>query len=182
MTGWLDPVLGWFATKSGIPISDYSAQFGGEAIGNGLELIADYFTKGWLDKLTQFGAGALASGYAVLGTGVDTRLRKELLALGTHELFRIVQISPADALVLSQSFSNTLKAMQKGDWATVMGLILKSPAELGLRLPTLGAPPPRVYEAGAPPTPAPPAVRKYEIVEEGMPTGTAPGGRYMVTG
>jgi len=151
ITAWLDPVLEYFAREAGISTADYSAQVGGEGIGVGLEVLADVFTKGWLNKLVQFIAGGIASGYAIWGEGVPVRLRKELLALGTHELLRFVDPKPSDMEELQRSIFQFADAVSRGDWTAAMSTILRSPEEmarmLGMASPT--PPPPQA----PPPTP-----------------------------
>lgn len=181
ITGWLDPALKYFADQSGIPVYDYAAQVGGEGIGTSLELMADIFTKGWLNRLIQGGAGALASGYAVWGKDVPTRLRKELLALGTHEGLRVVN-NPLGVQADAESLRAFVEAVMRGDWNSALATMFRTPAELGVRLP--GAPPvvtpPGVTPPLGAPTPSPPVPSGYVVT--GLPSGTAPVGRYMVTG
>lgn len=144
ITGWLDPALRYFAEQSGIPVDQYSSQIGGEGIGTALECVADFFTKGWLNKGIQFVAGLIASGYAIWGKEVPTRLRRELLALGTHELLRIVDPKPSDIIEARQSLDSFIRGIQRGDWNAALSSILRTPAELRT---FLGLPQP------APPTP-----------------------------
>jgi hypothetical protein len=153
LTGWLDPAVKYFADTAGIPVDDYSSRVGGEGIGSALELVADFFTKGWFNKLIQFGAGAISAAYATWGSGVPKRLRDELLTIGWHELFRIIEITPAEASALQASVFSSTRAAQKGDWSSFLATILKTPAEMGL--PT--APPPTPIPAPAQaPIPSPP--------------------------
>ena len=77
LTAWLDPAMKYFAEQAKIPVDQYSSQVGGEGIGVTMEVIADFFTKGWLNKEIQTGAGLLASGYAIWGKDVPPRLRRE---------------------------------------------------------------------------------------------------------
>jgi hypothetical protein len=132
ITGWLDPLLEHLAKQAGISTADYTAQVGGEGIGVGLELVADYFTKGWLNKLTQFTAGLIAGSYAIWGRDISPRFRKELVALGTHELLRIAKLTPEDIKELQESLTGTIKAAQAGDVSGVLASVLKTPSELGL--------------------------------------------------
>jgi len=160
ITGWLDPFLEHFARQAGIPTADYSAQVGGEGLGVVLEGIADLFTKGWLNKLIQFATGLIASGYAVYGKDVPIRLRKELLALGTHELLRIVDPSPQDIQELKDSVNKLTNAVKKGDALGALISGLRSPNEIQSMLgitkqstsPTPSSPPPASAPAPASPT------------------------------
>lgn len=151
LTGWLDPASKYFAETAGIPVADYSSGVGGEGIGTGLEIVADFFTKDWFNKLIQFGAGGIASLYAIWGSGVSPRLRKELLAVGTHELLRITKIIPEEAAKMQASVFASARAAQRGDWSSFLATILKTPAEMGF--PT---PPPAPSPGYTPPEVAPP--------------------------
>jgi len=142
ITGLLDPFLDYFAKQAGIPTPDYSSQVGGEGIGVGLELLADFFTKGWFNKLIQFGAGAIAGGYAVWGRDVPLRLRKELIALGMHELLRIAKLTPEDVRALQESVVQSAMAAKAGDLVGFLASILKSPSEMGLPVARMPVPPP----------------------------------------
>ena len=130
ITGWLDPALDYFAKQSGIPVDQYSSQVGGEGIGTALEMIADFFTKGWLNKGVQFTAGLIANSYAIWGKDVPIRLRRELLALGHHELLRIANPKPSDIIEMRQSIESFIRAAQRGDWNTALASILRTPAEI----------------------------------------------------
>jgi len=130
LTGWLDPALEYFARQAGIPVDQYSAQVGGEGIGTALELIADLFTKGWLNKLVQFAAGAISSGYAIWGKDVPARLRRELLAIGTHELLRIVDPKPSDVKELMDTVKAAKEALERGDWQGFLASGLRAPEEV----------------------------------------------------
>jgi len=140
LTGWLDPVLEYFAREAGIPVGDYSAQVGGEGIGVTLEFIADLFSKGWLNKLIQVVTGGIATGYAIWGKDVPVRLRKELLALGTHELLRFIDPKPSDIIELRKSIDEFTKAVQRGDWDAALAAVLRSPEEMKAMFAAMGVP------------------------------------------
>jgi len=199
LTKWLDPALDYFARESGIPVDQYAAQQGGEGIAVGLEVATDFFTKGWLNKAIQAVAGIVANSYAVWGKNVPARLRRELLALGTHEIFRIADPKPSDIIEVRRSLEDFLSAAQRGDWNAALASILRSPAEIqamvGVTLPPGPAPtpgpvtfaptPPAVYPTEVPggansvnPVPG----SKYTVRQEEAPKGTKSSGRYTVTG
>jgi hypothetical protein len=180
ITKWLDPVFEYFAREAGIPTADYTAQVGGEGIGVGLELLADYFTKGWLNKVVQAGAGLLADAYAIWGKNVSIRLRKELLALGTHELLRIVKLTPEEMGEIQRSVENTMLAIKSGDVNAFMASVLKTPSEIGLA--PAGAPPFTPAAPTAYPPPAAKAPAKYSVSKEAAAPTTTVKGRYQVTG
>jgi hypothetical protein len=165
ITGWLDPALKYFADQAGIPVSDYSAQVGGEGIGVALECIADLFTKGWFNKAIQFVTGLVATGYAVWGRDVNIRLRRELLALGTHELLRVVDPKPSDIIEARESLSKFISAVSRGDWNGALAAILRTPDELRNMFKMLGlAEEMAPVEAVTPvPTPAPAPAPEEEL-------------------
>jgi hypothetical protein len=172
ITSWLDPVFKYFAEQSGIPLDQYSSQVGGEGIGTALEIVADFFTKGWLNKTVQVVAGLIADGYAIWGKDVPTRLRRELLALGTHELLRFVDPKPSDVIEFQRSLSVSIDAAKRGDWNAFLASVLRTPPEIQSML--------GVVAPLAPPTPAPPTPLptptgegRYEVKSE-APTSPAP--------
>ena len=173
ITSWLDPVFKYFAEQSGIPLDQYSSQVGGEGIGVGLEIIADFFTKGWLNKTIQAVAGLIADGYAIWGKDVPTRLRRELLGLGTHELLRFVDPKPSDVIEFQRSLSVSIDAAKRGNWNAFLASILRTPSEIqamvGVVAPPALAPPPSI-----PPAQTPPAGEgRYEVKSE-SPTQSTP--------
>jgi hypothetical protein len=164
ITGWLDPVFKYFADQSGIPLEQYSSQVGGEGIGTALEVVADFFTKGWLNKTIQVVAGLIADGYAIWGKDVPMRLRRELLALGTHELLRFVDPKPSDIIEFQRSLSVGIDAVKRGDWNTFLASILRTPSEIQAMVgavPALAPPP----APTAPPS-APAGEGRYEVKSE----------------
>lgn len=166
LTGWLDPIFSPLARRAGIPVAEYSAQVGGEGIGVALEVLSDMFTKGWFNKFIQVGAGLLATGYAVLGRGVPARLRRELLAIGTHEILRIADIDQNYSEIES-SFNQTAQAIKNGDWNGALASMIKSPAEVQskiARITSISAQPRAV------PRPAP-ATRSTPIPDRGISKG-----------
>jgi len=157
ITKWLDPAFEYFARESGIPIDQYSAQVGGEGIGTGLEVVADFFTKGWLNKGIQFLAGLIANGYAIWGKGVSTRLRRELLAVGTHELLRIVNPKPSEVIEVRRSLETFTRAAQRGDWNSALASVLRTPTEIQTMLGVAPRVPVRAPAPRAAPSPSTPA-------------------------
>jgi len=154
LTSWLDPALDYFAKQAGIPTDQYVSQVGGEGIGNVLELTAELFTKGWLTKAIQFTAGLIADVYAIWGRDVPVRLRRELLALGTHELLRIIYLAPSELQQLQGSAQASIQAIRRGDLNGFLSTVLKSPQELGLPMPA-GQAAPQAVVVGPTPAPAP---------------------------
>jgi len=130
LTAWLDPVLDYFARQAGIPVDQYSSQVGGEGIGTAFEVIYDLLTKGWFNKALQFATGFLAWLYSVFGVDVPSRLRRELLAIGMHELLRVVDMTPSDAQELAESIRAAVDAVRRGDVAGFLMSGLRSPAEV----------------------------------------------------
>lgn len=193
ITGWLDPALKYFADQAGIPVYDYAAQVGGEGIATSLEVMADIFTKGWLNRLIQGGAGAIALSYSVWGKDVPTRLRKELLALGIHEGLRVVN-NPLSMTADAESLKAFVEAVMRGDWNAALASVLRTPGEFGFAVPAPASSPLAGYNVPALPPPPPPSVpTTVEAPKSGkgtyivttshvsLPLGTAPKGRYMIT-
>ena len=178
ITSWLDPALKYFSEQSGIPVDQYSAQVGGEGIANALEMSADFFTKGWLNRAIQGGAGLIASGYAVWGKDVPDRLRRELLAVGTHELLRVVEVKPDEVLEVRQSLESFISSAQAGDWNSALSSVLTTPAEIQAAMGGL------VPAGGPRPTPAPETPTPSYLVkpEKTAPAKTGAGGKYQITG
>jgi hypothetical protein len=156
LTKWMDPAFEYFARETGIPVDQLVAQQGGEGIGTALEILSDYFTKGWLNKGLQFLVGIAANAYAVWGKDVPPRLRRELIAMGTHELLRILTMSPEESAQFQASLVMFANAVQRRDWNTAATVVFKTPAEMRAVFTALGLPVPSAIPRAAPaPTPAP---------------------------
>jgi hypothetical protein len=61
---------------------------------------------------------------------VNIRLRRELLALGTHELLRVVDPKPSDIIEVRDSLSKFISAVSRGDWNGALATMLRTPDEL----------------------------------------------------
>jgi hypothetical protein len=171
ITGWLDPLFKYFAEQSKLPVEDISANQGGEAIGVAMEVVSNIFTKGFLNKGIQFLAGLIADGYAIFGKDVSPRLRKELLAMGTHELLRIATMTPDEVKEFQESLKSFMEAVQKGDWNSALASVLRTPSEvksmlgMGSQVETMPSQVPPPASAEVPPAEqSPPA----ETAEEGQ--------------
>lgn len=182
ITKWLDPGLSYFARQSGIPVDQYSPQVGGEGIANGLEMTADFFTKGWLNKAVQGVAGLIASSYAIWGKDVPTRLRRELLAIGTHELLRITEAKPAEIAEVRRSLDQTISAAQRGDMNAALSSVLTTPAEIQAAMG--GIAPAGIGGAGGSPPPAAEGGQSSYSVkpETPKPATGASRSKYTITG
>ena len=160
LTAWLDPILDYFARTAGIPTADYSAQVGGEGLGVGFEILAETFAKGWMAKAIEALTGAIASGYAVFGKDVPIRLRRELLALGTHMLLRLARLTPQDIEEIKRSLADAIMALERGDVEAFLRASFRTPEELKAIAESLGLvsasstpvtmPPPTPVPASAP--------------------------------
>jgi hypothetical protein len=174
ITGWLDPLFKYFAEQSKLSVEDISANQGGEAIGVAMEVVSNIFTKGFLNKGIQFLAGLIADGYAIFGKDVSPRLRKELLAMGTHELLRIATMTPDEIKEFQESLKSFMEAVQKGDWNSALASVLRTPSEvrsmlgMGSQVETMPSP-----QATPPPASA---SEQYPPAEE-SPAETAEKGR-----
>ena len=140
LTRWLDPLIENFAREAGIPTETYSAIVGGEGIAAILELIGDVFTKGWFNRLIHFITGLIAGGYATFAKGVPTRLRLELLEIGTHELSRVIDVGPGTLPELKRSIDSFASAVRRGDWDAAMASILRTPTEIQATMAAMGLP------------------------------------------
>lgn len=154
LTSWLDPALAPLAKEAGISKDEYVSYTGGEAIGTVLEQIAGSFTTGWTKRVINLLAGLIAGGYAVYGDKVPPRLRKELIGVANHELLRLLELRPNDLVEL---------------WVSIQQFF-----GLG-RVQRMGSPMPRMGSV-------PSAVVNHAIKAPTTVYGTAPVGRYQITG
>jgi len=178
ITSWLDPILNFFADKAGLPRDEHNAYVGGEIVANLVGKPTDFLAKGFLNKLIHFIAGLIAAGYGVFGKDVPTRLRRELIAFGEHELWKIADLKPEDIREIQRSLSNFIRLASAGDWAAALSQVLTTPTELamalGLATPPAPAPAPSVVLPPPPPpaeTVAPPA---EQVPAEQVPAEQAP--------
>jgi len=175
ITGWLDPLFKYFAEQSKLSVEDLSANQGGEAIGVAMEVVSNIFTKGFLNKGIQFLAGLIADGYAIFGKDVSPRLRKELLAMGTHELLRIATMTPSEIKEFQESLKSFMEAVQKGDWNSALASVLRTPSEvkamlgMGSQVETMPSPAPSSAPAEEyfPPAEESPPAEQYSETREG---------------
>jgi hypothetical protein len=163
ITSWLDPILNFFADKAGLLRDEHNAYVGGEIVANLVGKPTDFLAKGFLNKLIHFVAGLIAAGYGVFGKDVPPRLRRELIAFGEHELWKIVDLKPEDIAEIQRSLSNFIRLAMAGDWTAALSQVLTTPTELamalGLEAPQSPAPQP------APPVVMPPPPPPVEQVQ-----------------
>lgn len=149
LTDWLDGVLAGASRTSGIPVEQLSSEIGGEAIAQVFEILSEMFAKGWFSTLIQFVTGLIATGYALLGERVPDRLRRELLEIGTHELFSVAEIVQDSQKLgeIKQSIAQAVEAVNRGDMDMLLRSMLKTPEELAVLAAELGLPVARAPEA-----------------------------------
>lgn len=155
ITDWMDQLNTRWSELTGIPASELSTHLGGEAFGVLAEIVAGWTTKGWLNKLVQGAAGAIATGYGLLGKDVDTRLRRELLQFGAHEMSRALPMNPEELEQLRRSFGELIGLAKAGKMSAALATGLRTPVELSR---AFGSSPVRrtvVRSPTAPPSPAP---------------------------
>jgi len=180
ITSWLDPILNFFADKAGLPRDEHNAYVGGEIVANLVGKPTDFLAKGFLNKLIHFIAGLIAAGYGVFGKDVPPRLRRELIAFGEHELWKIADLKPEDIREIQRSLSEFIRLASAGDWAAALSQVLTTPTELamalGLAAPqaqapaTVLPPPPPPAEVVAPPAEATaPAAEQAPVLQEVVP-------------
>jgi len=164
LTDWLDGALRGLSAKTGIPAETLSSAVGGELIGALCEAVVDYCTVGWLNKLIQAATGIAATAYAGLGKNVNSRLRAELMEVGTHEITRVIDPKPQEIEELATSLRNLVEAARRGDWRGVLASGLRNPDQYraavsllaqAVKRPSPVVPPPVVTPP--PPVTAPPA-------------------------
>jgi hypothetical protein len=114
--------------RTGIPREQLSAHIGGEFIGSVLEVVSGLFSKGWLSVVVDAVAGIIALGYATYATGVPERLRREMLSMGSHLLFRSLELVKFSEF--SRSIRATAEAIKTGDINAILSSVLKTPSEV----------------------------------------------------
>jgi hypothetical protein len=160
LTSWLDPILSYFADKARLPRDEHNAYIGGEIVANLADIPTDLLSKGWLNKVIHFAAGLIAALYGVFGVDVPTRLRRELISFGEHELLHLLHVKPEEIGEVKLSVDKFLTAVARGDWDTALSAILSTPEEVALAL-GLGTPSPapavtaETVPVVPPPTPSP---------------------------
>jgi hypothetical protein len=114
--------------RTAIPREQLSAHVGGEMIATVLEVVGDLFSRGWLKVAVDALAGAIALGYGVYGRDVPERLRREMIQIGSHLVFRALE------LVRFQEFWSSLQvtatAIKRGDINAALASVLKTPTEV----------------------------------------------------
>ena len=138
LTAWLDEFMRPLAEASGIPASELSIMFFGEGIGNLTEIIADWTTKGWFNRVVQGLVGLITCGYAIWGKGVDPRLRRELIEWGSHSASRALIINPRELPELVSSVEQSVDAALVGDVDAFINSIVRSPDEIASDIENIG--------------------------------------------
>ena len=140
ITRWLDPVLGWFAEQGGLNRDDYVSQTGGEALAVAVEFVSDLFFKTLTSKLIQGGIGIGLGAYGIWGPGIGTRLKKDLIAMGNHMMFRLADPKPSDMIEMRAQVDEILSAAKLGDPNLLGGALLRSVGEIMAGFEALGIP------------------------------------------
>jgi len=164
LTSWLDGFLGYFANQAGLPVDEYTSMTAGEGIATGIETVTDFFLKGIINKLVQGIAGIALGSYGIWGNG-SKRLKRELIAIGNHLMFRLLDPSPQEIVELRESLEKIIDAIQKGDLAKLADATLRTPDELKMALGALGVQP-STFEIPKLEIPKIPELPKLEAVEE----------------
>jgi hypothetical protein len=96
--------------------------------------------------------------------------------MGTHELLRILTISPTEAAEFQRSFAAFMSAVQHGDWNAAAATVLKTPTEVKAAFAGVGVGAPQAVVVTPPPVMMP-STQTSAVVSQ--PTAV---GRYQVTG
>jgi hypothetical protein len=127
LTGWLDWLFEGASRRSGISKEHISAQVGGEIVGNVLEFVSGMFAKGWLKPAVNAIAGVLALGYGLYARDVDDRLRRELLAIGSH--LSLSALKEMKSSEVKESLSSFKESLEAGNIEAALSTILATPEE-----------------------------------------------------
>jgi hypothetical protein len=144
ITELFDPVFRGYASKVGVSESEASAILGGQAVASLLELTADTFTRGWLNKLLQAAVGGVMLWQAT-SPRLSDRDKKELLVMGSHELTRVIDPTPSDIAELAASISQLVNNIKAGNLTAALSSGLRHPSEFQAAMEALKAvvtPPP----------------------------------------
>jgi hypothetical protein len=144
ITELFDPVFRDYARRVGVSESEASAILGGQVVASLLELTADTFTRGWLNKLLQAAVGGVMLWQAT-SPRLSDRDKKELLVMGSHELTRVIDPTPSDISELAASISQLVNNIKTGNLTAALSSGLRHPSEFQAALEALKAvvtPPP----------------------------------------
>jgi hypothetical protein len=140
LTKWIDPLFGYFATQSGIPIEEYAAVAGGEGIGAAEEVIVDMLCTGLLGKIIQLATGLGCTLGAIYSKDLSQRLKRELIVWGQHSITRLIDPTPSDLLELRANIDKLVAGLKLGDAGRITDAFLRSPEELKAMIAVLTAP------------------------------------------
>jgi len=144
ITELFDPVFRGYASKVGVSESEASAILGGQVVASLLELTADTFTRGWLNKILQAAVGGVMLWQAT-SPRLSDRDKKELLVMGSHELTRVIDPTPSDIAELAASISQLVNNIKIGNLTAALSSGLRHPSEFQAAMEALKAvvtPPP----------------------------------------
>jgi len=129
ITNWADPLLKYFAETSGIPKEEYVPMVIGEGYGSGIEFATDFFTTVLGSKVIQGIIGIALGSYAIWGKDVDKRLRRELIAVANHEVFRLVDPSPTEIYELQRNIADLTAGIVQKNAGKIWGAFIRPPQE-----------------------------------------------------
>ena len=129
LSTWLDEFMRPFSEASGIPAGELSTMIFGEALGNVVEMVADWTTKGWLKRVVQGLVGLATFGYGIYGN-TDPRTRREMIEWGTHSASRALIITPETLPELVSSAEQSVDAILNGDLDALLNSVVRSPDEI----------------------------------------------------
>jgi len=140
LTKWLDAVFEYSAKQAGVSTEDYTVRVGSEGIAAGVEIPIDLFLSTLGAKIAKglIGVGSLI--YATFGKPPTRRLQSELLEVGSHWTFEILDPKPRDIMDLIKDYNTLIEGAKRKDWSTIFRALTRSPEEAKAALKALGIP------------------------------------------
>lgn len=125
ITSFFDILFKSASEKTGVPVEDYSAIFGGQLYAGLVDFGFDLILKPFWSTVFQSLIGVGTMLYSTMAEGVSPRLRKEMFTFGTHCVLEL--LDPGTWKSVSASAQETAELIKEGDYVNA---IFKPPEEV----------------------------------------------------
>jgi len=139
ITRWFDALFAAAAKQADVTVEDYTVRVGSEGIAAGIEIPIDLFMSQLGAKITKGVIGLASLLYATFGKPPSKRLQSELLEIGSHWTFEILDPKPGDIMELLKDADKLAARIKAGDVVGALQTFIRSPEEIKALAATLGA-------------------------------------------
>jgi len=123
ITGWADGITNAIV-RDPAKAEELNTIFVSEGIANGFEVLIEKTSKGWWESLMH----GLVAIISTAGSGfvADSRLRKELLEIGSHEAFALIRNVIENRQEIEGTFAQFIQGVQRGELDMALDSMVKT--------------------------------------------------------